>query len=65
MDTTIKQFECNTCHGVYFDKTPEGLDYFHACPPKRVREDEFTEYPNKRDENIGIKLEGAGRTEVE
>lgn len=27
--------KCNTCAGIYDAVTPEGLAYFHACPPLR------------------------------
>jgi hypothetical protein len=28
--------ECNTCHGTYEEKNPDGSDYYHVCPPRRL-----------------------------
>lgn len=28
--------ECNTCHGRFNTQNPDGSDYYHACPPRRV-----------------------------
>lgn len=30
--------QCNACGGIYDDVGPDGLRYFHACPPLSVRE---------------------------
>jgi hypothetical protein len=27
---------CNTCNGVFNNTLPDGADYFHVCPPRRV-----------------------------
>ena len=27
---------CNTCNGEYETQNPDGSDYYHACPPRRV-----------------------------
>ncbi len=27
------RFRCNTCLGSYHDTLPDGMDYYHACPP--------------------------------
>lgn len=45
------KYKCKICGGEYVDVCQDGLQYYHACPPIKVGEDEYTERPRKRDEN--------------
>ena len=27
------KLQCQTCQGVYYDVSTDGVSYFHACPP--------------------------------
>lgn len=51
---------CKTCLGAYDTLLSDGLEYYHACAPIAVSETESEERIDKRDENIGKKLEGKG-----
>lgn len=31
----MARYRCNTCGGVYSDVLPDGLRYYHRCPPLR------------------------------
>jgi len=66
----MSRWRCLSCEGEYDDIFPDGLRYFHACPPL---EDPITlerrERDDRRDENIDritgdIKLRGKGREKV-
>lgn len=56
------KYQCNTCLGEYNDTNPDGLAYYHACPPELIAEDTYAERKDKRDENAGQRKEGKGRT---
>lgn len=68
----MNKFQCLACGGVYYDQSPEGIPYAHACAPLPAdKKNPERERPDKRDENIviatggklmGIKSEGAGVT---
>lgn len=30
--------QCRTCRGIYLDVDPDGVRYFHACPPLSLAE---------------------------
>lgn len=64
MDGTMIKYTCNSCGGVYADTSADGVRYFHACPPVLNEKSEPVERSDKRDENVGKKLEGKGRSEV-
>ena len=64
MAFTMTQYKCLTCSGTYYNPQKDGLEYYHACPPVLVEVDKYEERPDKRDENIGVKLAGKGRDEV-
>ncbi len=44
-------WRCRTCGGVYPDSQPDGMRYFHACPPLVDAAGEPHERAEKRDEN--------------
>lgn len=65
-------YQCLSCGGVYQPIQPDGMLYFHACPPLTTADPtRIMERPDKRDENLApggtpelacIKAEGRGRT---
>lgn len=56
--------KCKTCGGIYTDTFQDGTKYYHACPPIDLSDTKFTERPDRRDENVGKKLEGKGSESV-
>lgn len=58
------RYLCITCEGEYTDICLDGLNYYHACPAITLENGEQKERKDKRDENIGKKKEGKGRTIV-
>jgi hypothetical protein len=42
----MARYQCNVCGGIYISPQPDGLRYFHRCPPRaavRVRRPNGTE----------------------
>jgi len=64
-------YRCNSCLGVYRELLPDGMLYFHACPPiVDPSTGEVRDREDPRDENIDrftgqIKARGRGREKVE
>lgn len=56
----MMNFKCISCAGEYADKCNDGLKYYHACPQIEVSEGVYIDRPDKRDENIGKKIQGKG-----
>lgn len=45
--------QCQTCGGVYATESPEGVPYYHACPPLHDAKTLTTAArPNARDEKV-------------
>lgn len=44
-------WRCRSCGGVYPAVQPDGMLYFHACPPVVDASGQLRERPDKRDEN--------------
>jgi len=71
----MARFRCLTCGGEYDDVSPDGVRYYHTCPPITDPDTgRTTELEDKRDENIlvdiygvrlGIRSEGKGREMIE
>lgn len=61
----MSKYKCTTCAGEYSDVLTDGLEYYHACPPELVAEDEYKERADKRDENVGKNLAGKGRSKIQ
>lgn len=65
----MSRWRCNSCGGTYSDVLPDGILYFHACPPDRVGAGgERIPIANPRDENIRpgvtIAIQSGGPTRV-
>jgi len=71
----MPKYRCNNCQGEYWDPLPDGMRFFHTCPPVINPETLEISYPEgHRDENIvqerdggpvRIKAEGKGRIQIE
>lgn len=57
--------KCNTCGGEYKKICLDGMTYFHSCPPIVDQDNVMSERPDKRDENVGKKLQGKGADVIE
>ncbi len=45
------RWRCRSCGGTYDDAGPDGMLYFHACPPRHRPEGTLEPRPGHRDEN--------------
>lgn len=49
----MRKLQCNTCGGTYADTEPDGMLYFHACPPQSFDPTgKAIPFANPRNENI-------------
>ena len=60
----MKKYRCNTCAGEYSDQSRDGIAYFHACPREADVNGDPKDRKDKRDENVGVNLEGKGKSEI-
>ncbi len=62
----MSRWECLSCGGVYEDVLPDGMLYFHACPPTRAHPTDSNRtipIPKRRNENV-IGGEGEDRRNI-
>lgn len=52
------QFKCNTCGGVYFEASAQGIQYAHTCGSTSDKAGNPVEIPNARNENVVFNASG-------
>lgn len=64
MDKPIIMLKCKTCGGEYEENCNDGLKYYHACADTIDITGKIVPVADKRDENVGKRLNGKGVDQV-